>query len=83
MHGDLDAVVPLRNSELMEQALRRVGVPVKLLRIPGAGHGPDFPAIDPPDYLTAMVRWFAEHLRTGEGQLSPEMPTELARPRRA
>jgi fermentation-respiration switch protein FrsA (DUF1100 family) len=38
-------------------------VPVELLRIPGAGHGPDFPgATHPPDYLAAMVAWLNRHL---------------------
>ena len=28
------------------------------------GHGPKFPgAVNPPDYLSAMVRWFNKHLR--------------------
>ena len=32
--------------------------------IPNAGHGPNFPgAVNPPDYLSAAVRWFDEHLR--------------------
>ncbi len=63
MHGDADPVVPFSNSERMEAALRAAGVPVKLLRIPGGAHGPEFPgAVDPPDYLGEMIRWFDAHL---------------------
>jgi len=64
MHGDADQLVAFKNSEAMEQALKEVGAEVSLLRIPGGGHGADFPgAKNPPDYLTEMVRWFDRHLR--------------------
>jgi acetyl esterase/lipase len=64
LHGDADRTVPFRNSELMQEALQQAGVPVRLMRIEGADHGPDFPgAVNPPDYLGEMVRWFDEHLR--------------------
>lgn len=63
VHGDADRTVPFHQSELMESALRAVGVPVRLIRIEGADHGPDFPgAKNPPDYKSEMVKWF-EHLR--------------------
>ncbi len=63
LHGDADKMVPFRNSELMREALEQAEVPVKLVRIEGADHGPDFPgAINPPDYLAEMVHWFDEHL---------------------
>jgi acetyl esterase/lipase len=64
IHGDADKVVPIKNSELMEKALREAGVPVKLLRISGGGHGTDFPgAINPPDYLGELIRWFDQYLK--------------------
>ena len=63
MHGDKDEQVSYSQSEEMEAKLKSAGVPVKLLRIAGAGHGPAFPgAINPPDYLGEMVRWFDLHL---------------------
>lgn len=64
VHGDADRTVPFNQSERMEVALKSVGVPVKLLRIAGGGHGPSFPgAKDPPDYKAEMVKWFDVHLR--------------------
>jgi acetyl esterase/lipase len=64
VHGDADRTVPFNQSEMMEAALRKVGVPVTLIRIEGGDHGPTFPgAKNPPDYKAAMVKWFDEHLR--------------------
>ena len=64
IHGDADRTVPFHQSELIEDALKKVNVPVKLLRIPGADHGPDFPgAKNPPDYKAEMVKWFDTYLR--------------------
>ena len=64
IHGDADEVVPYTNAEVMQAALEQAGVPVDLLRIPGAGHGPTFPgAVNPPDYIGAMIEWFDRYLR--------------------
>ena len=47
----------------MQAALEKAGVPVELLRVPGAGHGPTFPgAVNPPDYIGAMIAWFDRYL---------------------
>ena len=63
IHGDADDVVSYENAEVMKAALEKTSVPVDLLRIPGAGHGPTFPgAVNPPDYIGAMVDWFDRHL---------------------
>ena len=49
----------------MEAKLKSAGIPVKFLTIAGAAHGTAFPgAINPPDYLGEMVRWFNQHLIT-------------------
>lgn len=65
IHGDADQVVAFKNSEVMEQTLKQAGVEVKLLRIPGGNHGPDFPgATAPPDYMREMVHWFDQHLQS-------------------
>jgi acetyl esterase/lipase len=64
VHGDADSVVPFRQSELMEAALKKAGVQVKLIRIEGGEHGPTFDgAKNPPDYKGEMVKWFDAHLR--------------------
>lgn len=68
IHGDADRTVPFHQSELMEAALEKVNVPVKLIRIEGADHGPEFPgAKNPPDYKAEMVKWFDTYLRKNAG----------------
>ncbi len=39
MHGDKDYIVPLRQSKMLETALKAAGVPVSLHVVKGAGHG--------------------------------------------
>jgi acetyl esterase/lipase len=39
MHGDMDKVVPVRQSQAFAKALKQAGVKVKLLILTGAGHG--------------------------------------------
>lgn len=64
VHGDADRSVPFHQSEMMEAALKKAGVPVKLVRIEGGDHGPTFPgATNPPDYKAEMVKWFDTYLR--------------------
>jgi dipeptidyl aminopeptidase/acylaminoacyl peptidase len=64
IHGDADRTVPFRQSEIFEAALKKVNVPVKLIRIEGADHGPDFPgAKNPPDYKAEIVKWLDTYLR--------------------
>lgn len=61
--GTLDTTVPPEQATLMQEALETAGVPVEVLWVDGAGHGPHFPgAHNPPDYLGALVRWFDRHL---------------------
>jgi acetyl esterase/lipase len=64
IHGDADETIPYDQSLLFRDALSASGVPARLITIRGAGHGPTFPgAVDPPDYLEAMVDWFDEYLK--------------------
>lgn len=64
LHGDADDTIPFEQAELMSAALKSAGVPTTVIRVPGGGHGPDFPgATSPPNYLGAMVDWFARYLR--------------------
>jgi len=68
IHGDADRTVPFHQSEMMEGALRKAGVPVKLVTIAGGDHGPTFPgATNPPDDKAEMVKWFDLHLRKLSG----------------
>jgi acetyl esterase/lipase len=67
IHGDADTIVPLKQSEVMESALKQAGVTVRLIRVPGGAHGPNFrfPIGDPrlPDHVGEAARWFDTHLR--------------------
>lgn len=63
MHGDADIVVPYTQSQNLESALTKAGIPCRLLRVPGGGHGPTFPgANNPPDYMNEMVAWLDQRL---------------------
>jgi len=64
LHGDADQTVPFKQSEMMEEALRKVNVPVKLIRVPNGGHGPAFPGGRiPPELDAEIVKWLDTHLR--------------------
>jgi dipeptidyl aminopeptidase/acylaminoacyl peptidase len=67
MHGDQDVIVPIKQSEIMERALKQARVTVAFIKVPGGRHGPNFqfPAGDPrlPDHLGEAVRWFDTHLQ--------------------
>lgn len=64
LHGDADAVVPYQQSEIMEAALRKAGVMVKLIRVPGGGHGSSFPgAKERVNWAGHAEEWFDAHLR--------------------
>jgi acetyl esterase/lipase len=60
IHGEKDTSVPISMSESMYQALLKVGVKTKFVKIPGAGHGPDKEA---DQVLKETVSWFEEHLK--------------------
>jgi len=60
IHGDSDRLVPIRNSESMEAALKDAGVPTDFITIPGAGHG--FRGEDAHTAATALAAWFDKHL---------------------
>jgi acetyl esterase/lipase len=64
IHGDADDTVHINQAEAMEKALQTAGATVKLIRIPGGGHGPTFG--DPPnapDYQGEMITWLNTHLK--------------------
>jgi acetyl esterase/lipase len=63
-HGEADTLVPIDQVQAMDEALRQVGVPEKLVRIPGGMHDPKT-MIPPggPDFRVEMIRWFDQFLR--------------------
>lgn len=65
-HGTQDEVVRFEQSTWMQDALSAQGVPVRLIPVEGAGHGPEMPgAINPPDLMGGIATWFEEYLLTG------------------
>ncbi|MBX2817160.1 MAG: alpha/beta hydrolase [Saprospiraceae bacterium] len=64
LHGDQDDIVPFSMSEIMQDALQAEHIPVRLLKIEGAGHGPAFPgALHLPDLGEERVKWLDKHLK--------------------
>jgi len=66
IHGDADVVVPYAQSVAMETALRKAGVPTRLITVPGGAHGADFGGgthPDWPNYYGETVGWFDKYLR--------------------
>jgi acetyl esterase/lipase len=68
VHGDKDDIVPFQQSEAMEAALRKAGVPVELVRVAGGVHGHTFASGNTPhaqfsDVLARTVAWLDRHLR--------------------
>lgn len=60
--GDADFNVPLLNSEQMYQALRRLGVPTRLVVYPGATHAITTPS-HARDRLERYLDWYGRYLR--------------------
>lgn len=64
VHGDQDQIVPFSLSENFLNRFNEAGVPAKLLRVEGAGHGPNFPdATNKADLGAAYVEWMDMHLK--------------------
>ena len=68
IHGDADVIVPLQQSEIMEQKLTSAGVAVQLIPVPGGRHGPYFLFFgkdEPrrPDDFGQALKWFDRHLK--------------------
>lgn len=64
LHGDKDELVPLSNSERIEEAFKKEGVESELIVFPGAGHG--FNGGDQKKAEEAMLRWFDAHLKKAQ-----------------
>ena len=68
VHGDADDTVPFQQSVAMEAALRNAKVPVKLIRVTGGAHGPNFGSggkahAQFPEVLNESVSWLDQHLK--------------------
>jgi len=61
MHGEDDKVVPIGQSELLDEALRKAGVESTFVRIPGNGHGG--PGFVSPENRKRIEEFFAKHLK--------------------
>ena len=59
IHGDADTLVPLQQSELVAEKLKKAGVETTLMIKKGAGHG--WPGLDKD--LIRFADWFDEHLK--------------------
>src|SRR5207302_898270 len=60
IHGDADDLVPLQQSEVMVDALRKAGVKAELVVKSKGGHGWPTILLD----LTRLADWFDEHLKS-------------------
>jgi dipeptidyl aminopeptidase/acylaminoacyl peptidase len=60
VHGDGDTLVPLQQSEVIVDRLKKTGVEVKLVVKKGAGHGWAGLERD----LSQFADWFDQHLKT-------------------
>ncbi len=61
MHGDKDMLVPVSQSQLLANALKKAGVDVTLKIVPGAGHGG--PAFQTAEMRQLIQQFFDKHLK--------------------
>jgi acetyl esterase/lipase len=74
MHGDMDKVVPVRQSQRFAKALKDAGVKVKLLILTGVGHGgSDFLGPEQVEVIDAFLNEYLARERTGKS-LRPASP---------
>jgi len=59
MHGDNDRLVPLAQSQILANALKKAGVECEMQVLEGAGHGNGF---GKPEVLKAVADFFDKHL---------------------
>jgi dipeptidyl aminopeptidase/acylaminoacyl peptidase len=61
MHGEEDNVVPISQSGLLDESLRKAGVECTFVRIPGNGHGG--PGFASPENRKRIEEFFEKHLK--------------------
>jgi len=59
IHGDVDPLVPHHQSEILEAALKKAGVPVSFYTVKGAGHG----GFKDPNVPKLTKKFFDKHLK--------------------
>jgi dipeptidyl aminopeptidase/acylaminoacyl peptidase len=64
MHGDQDKLVPLSQSEVLAEALKKAGVETTLVVVQGNGHGG--PGFNSPENRKLIEDFFAKHLGKGK-----------------
>jgi acetyl esterase/lipase len=64
IHGEVDGMVPIEQSELLVDALEDMGAAVSFVRLPNAGHGFGGSGQEvAPEFLDPMLAFFDAHLR--------------------
>jgi acetyl esterase/lipase len=63
LHGDQDPLVPHKQSEILHEALKKVGVDSTLMVIPGAAHGP---GINTPENQKKILEFFERTLKSAK-----------------
>ncbi|MGD0898188.1 MAG: alpha/beta hydrolase [Thermoguttaceae bacterium] len=77
MHGDKDDVVPLAQSEVLAEALKKAGVEVNLVIVKGNGHGG--PGFNSPENRRLIEDFFAGHLgKTKKAETQPAKRPSVA-----
>lgn len=64
LHGTSDPVVRYQQSELLAEALKKVGVECTLVPLEGAGHGG--PQFQSPEVQKQVAEFFSQHLKRGD-----------------
>ena len=70
LHGDADETVPFHQAETMLDAMKKAGGDVKLIRLPGGGHGfagETAQHRDWPDFFAESIQWLDQHLKARPG----------------
>lgn len=81
MHGTHDTLVPFAQSEELEAALQKDGVPVMLQHFPGAGHGG--PVFGKPAVRELIGKFFAKNLKGADVKVEPLPDEAVTVPARA
>lgn len=75
LHGTADALVPFAQSQELEAALKKAGVPVLLQVFPNAGHGG--PPFGKPEAQQLIQTFFAKYLKGAAVELHAVPPAAL------